>query len=55
MQSIFDPFVTTRSSRMGLGLAVCKAIVERHGGAISADSGVEGTRFRIVLPIGQAV
>jgi signal transduction histidine kinase len=53
MPRIFDPFVTTRSSRMGLGLAVCKAIVERHGGAISADSGVEGTRFRIVLPIGQ--
>jgi two-component system heavy metal sensor histidine kinase CusS len=36
---------------MGLGLAICRAIVERHGGQISAMSDKSGTLFKLFLPI----
>jgi len=50
--TIFDAFVTTKSAGLGLGLAICKAIVERHGGTLTASSGREdGAVFRIVLPL----
>jgi signal transduction histidine kinase len=49
---IFDAFVTTKAHGMGLGLAICRAIVERHGGELSASSdGKTGTLFHLVLPI----
>src|SRR5215471_176953 len=50
--SIFDAFVTTKTQGMGLGLAICRVIIERHGGQISASSdGKNGALFRLVLPI----
>jgi len=50
---IFDPFVTTKKNGMGMGLAICRMIVERHGGQISVSSDDDGgARFEIVLPIG---
>ena len=50
--SIFDPFVTTKAKGMGLGLAICQMIIERHGGQLSASSDVNsGARFQIILPI----
>ena len=47
---IFEPFYTTKESGIGLGLSICKSIVEAHNGIISADSGSEGTRFIVELP-----
>jgi signal transduction histidine kinase len=52
MDRIFDAFVTTKSHGLGLGLAICRTIVERHGGRISAASdGKTGAVFQVVLPI----
>lgn len=49
---VFDPFFTTKGEAgMGLGLAVCYGIIQRHGGAVDIDSEVgAGTTFRITLP-----
>ena len=53
---IFDPFFTTKGKAgMGLGLAVCYGIIQRHEGTIEIESGVgQGTSFRIRLPIAEA-
>ena len=51
LDGIFEAFVTTKSHGMGLGLAICRAIIERHGGQLSAVSdGEHGTKFAFVLP-----
>jgi len=48
--------VTTKSAGLGLGLAICKAIVEHHGGTLTASSDREdGAVFQIVLPLEPAV
>jgi len=48
---IFDAFNTTKSHGMGLGLAICQTIVERHNGRISVIAGrPRGTIFRVVIP-----
>ena len=49
---IFDPLFTTRAKGIGLGLAVCKAVIERHKGHIEVESEVgKGTTFTIRLPL----
>ena len=51
LDTIFDPFVTTKPRGIGLGLAICRMIVERHGGQLLASSRPEGgAEFDIVLP-----
>jgi PAS domain S-box-containing protein len=52
LNAIFDAFVTTKTEGMGLGLAICRRIVEGHKGQLSAFSdGKSGARFEIILPI----
>jgi signal transduction histidine kinase len=49
--AIFEAFVTTKSHGMGLGLAICRMIVERHEGKLSVSSAdPRGAIFRIILP-----
>ncbi|MCD6089303.1 GHKL domain-containing protein, partial [Candidatus Bathyarchaeota archaeon] len=51
IKEIFRPFFTTKSKGLGLGLAICKKLIEAHGGSISVRSKVgEGSRFEIKLP-----
>ena len=48
---IFEPNFTTKSSGMGLGLALVKNLVNSFGGAIGFDTSEKGTTFIIVLPL----
>jgi signal transduction histidine kinase len=51
LDSIFSAFLTTKSQGMGLGLAICRMIVEQHGGQLTASSdGKNGALFQVVLP-----
>ena len=48
---LFDPFVTSKETGSGLGLALVAKMVADHGGTIECDSSVDGTIFRTRLPI----
>jgi signal transduction histidine kinase len=51
LDSIFGAFVTTKAHGMGLGLAICRMIIEQHGGQLTASSdGKNGSLFQLVLP-----
>jgi two-component system, NtrC family, nitrogen regulation sensor histidine kinase GlnL len=50
-QSLFDPFVTTKSSGTGLGLALVAKIISDHGGIVECESAPKHTVFRILLPL----
>jgi len=47
---LFDPFVTTKSDGVGLGLYVCRRNIERHGGRIGYESSAAGATFWFDLP-----
>ena len=48
---LFQPFVTTKAQGMGLGLSICKTIIEAHGGRLSVSSdGLSGASFTFTLP-----
>lgn len=51
LENIFEPFISTKSLGTGLGLAVCKEIIEKHGGQISVVSDDDSTTFYFSLPI----
>ena len=53
LDGIFGAFFTTKSQGMGLGLAICRMIVEQHSGELTASSdGKNGALFQFVLPTG---
>ncbi len=51
-QRLFTPFFTTKSEGMGLGLSLCRTVIEQHGGALDFGPGPggRGTEFRFTLP-----
>jgi signal transduction histidine kinase len=52
LDGVFDAFVTTKPNGMGLGLAISRMIIERHGGELSASSdGKNGALFQFLLPV----
>jgi signal transduction histidine kinase len=48
---IFDPFVSTKETGMGLGLSICRRIAEAHGGSLKARSLPAGALFTLRLPM----
>jgi two-component system sensor histidine kinase DctS len=53
---LFTPFFTTRSEGMGLGLSLCRTVIEQHGGALDFGPGPggRGTAFQFTLPASRA-
>jgi len=56
MERLFEPFFTTRSEGIGMGLPISLSIIEAHGGRLWAESTVnQGSVFQFTLPSGQGV
>jgi two-component system sensor histidine kinase DctS len=60
-QKLFTPFFTTRAEGMGLGLSLCRTVIEQHGGGLdfvnvhaADDDAVSGAEFRFTLPAADA-
>src|SRR5262245_58217896 len=54
VKKMFQPFFTTKSSGMGMGLSICQTIVEAHGGRLTAaPNNPHGMEFQISLPLHQ--
>jgi PAS domain S-box-containing protein len=56
LEHVFEPFYTTKSQGLGLGMPYARKVVEQHGGTISVESAAgEGTTIRVALPGGAEV
>ena len=52
LEKLFDAFITTKTNGMGIGLSICRTIVEAHGGTLTASPGdPHGAVFQVTLPL----
>lgn len=51
INQVFDPFVSTKESGLGLGLSICRRIAEIHGGSLTLESSPTGAQFLFRLPL----
>jgi signal transduction histidine kinase len=53
LDRVFKAFHTTKNASLGMGLAICRSIIEAHGGRLWAESNIgPGTTFKFTLPAG---
>jgi signal transduction histidine kinase len=51
LERVFEAFCTTKSSGVGMGLSICRSIIETHGGRLWADANEpRGALFQFTLP-----
>jgi signal transduction histidine kinase len=54
LQRVFEPFYTTKASGIGMGLSICRSIIDGHGGRLWAEANEpRGTVFQFTLPATQ--
>lgn len=51
---VFDPLITNKSNGLGVGLAICRSIIDAHGGRIWAENTDTGAAFQFTLPTADA-